>query len=578
MSLLLTSILLLSSWTVPRTLGISDLLFIPTGKSISIVDLKGHPPQTLEHNRIELPSLVTSAIVLNESVFLASVFEIGKSELFLVHTGQEPERIPQAFGRILDVTYEPSLNVGYVLEESQILEFRFQSGTIGSFRKVLTFPAEESELKALAFDPCVKRLFWLNMKTNAIESMIVDQPESREEVLQSLVQPSSFSLDVHEKRLFWTETANYQTSMFTSFYNGSFKQEFCPIQGYDHKPFSLTLNREVFYLSDWRNMAVMAISRSDPSCQAKVLKHYQSRPMSLGLVRDPETPLNCEQQFQGTMFHPSPKYSTVPDYEEPECRNFCLNRGQCHLTTARVPTCQCAGDFTGRRCEMDPCFQYCLNGGECQIDPVSFQPRCICPEGIHDARCQKNINITNPERMESDPSALDLSATNNDEESNSLLTTFIVICGILLLVNLALISVIVHVIRRKHREGPVLPKVVSKNPAKHRTFSGPKSGAKSENNPGFCDGKSSVMLDLEDCCQMTLCHQPCVEATFRKANRRGVSASKSSAIMASPSRSSGSNPSQREDERGLIEDHEGAEDDELSAAVGALQGQGIFAW
>lgn len=71
-----------------------------------------------------------------------------------------------------------------------------------------------------------------------------------------------------------------------------------------------------------------------------------------------------------------------------------------------------------------------------------------------------------------------------------------------------------------------------------------------------------------------------MEATFRKANRRGVPVTKSSTILVSPSRSSGSssgNTHQREDERGLIEDDEGV-DDEHSVAVGGLQGQGIFAW
>lgn len=110
--------------------------------------------------------------------------------------------------------------------------------------------------------------------------------------------------------------------------------------------------------------------------------------------------------------------------------------------------------------------------------------------------------------VESNSAALNLPmASDHHASNNSLLTTFIVICGILFVLNLALISVIVHVIRRKYRDGPVLPKVVSKTQGKARTFSGPKSSVKSENNPGFCDGKSSVMLDLEDCCQMTLCHQ-----------------------------------------------------------------------
>jgi len=33
-------------------------------------------------------------------------------------------------------------------------------------------------------------------------------------------------------------------------------------------------------------------------------------------------------------------------------------------------------------------------------------------------------------------------------------------------------------------------------------------------------GDDGVVLDLEDCCQMTICEKPCIEAKFRKPSHR----------------------------------------------------------
>eukprot|EP00095_Tigriopus_kingsejongensis_P003069 snap_masked-scaffold101_size371023-processed-gene-2.9 protein:Tk03069 transcript:snap_masked-scaffold101_size371023-processed-gene-2.9-mRNA-1 annotation:"protein cueball isoform x4" len=538
--------------------GASNWL-VPHGTTISI--LEPLPEATAVLKEFELATLVTSAVFLSPFRLLASTYENGQSRLYLIHNASAPaEVIPRSFGQIQKIVFHDATQSGFILESHQILAFRLEKGQIHEFRTILSQPDTESDFKSLAFDPCGRKLFWINLAQSTIESMELEQSESTLVIHSNLSQPGSLALDHDQMRLFWTETKNYQTSLYSSFYNGSLTHASCPILNYGHRPFDLLATEDDFILSDWQSMAVMAISRQDAACQPRVLKHFRSRPMTLSRAGT-QPPLNCHQSKGGVPLRAAPKYLTTPaGVEEPECHNFCLNGGQCHLTTARVPTCQCAGDFGGRRCQMDPCFQFCLNGGVCQLDPVSFQPQCQCRTGTEGFRCQSSNNTSQIVVSE-------LTQTNDEDRSssNSLQMTFIVLSCILLATNLFFIGIIVHVVRRRSRSPP---KVVNKNQGRNRTFSGPRSSkASSEENPGFCDGKSSVMVDLEDCCQMTLCHQPCVDATFRKANRRGASTA-----AKSPSKSI------REDELGLMEDDEmgsksGASGSDVATLVLELLGE-----
>ena len=62
-------------------------------------------------------------------------------------------------------------------------------------------------------------------------------------------------------------------------------------------------------------------------------------------------------------------------------------------------------------------------------------------------------------------------------------------------------------------------------------------------------GRDGAVVDLEDCCHMTLCETPCVEATIRKtSNRRNRRKNPSVSIISSPTKSNSD-----ADRDGLIE-------------------------
>ena len=60
--------------------------------------------------------------------------------------------------------------------------------------------------------------------------------------------------------------------------------------------------------------------------------------------------------------------STITSNSESQdpCLNFCFN-GDCKLTSLNIPHCHCQNNFTGKRCEVNVCYNYCLNNGVCRV-------------------------------------------------------------------------------------------------------------------------------------------------------------------------------------------------------------------
>ena len=67
-------------------------------------------------------------------------------------------------------------------------------------------------------------------------------------------------------------------------------------------------------------------------------------------------------------------------------------------------------------------------------------------------------------------------------------------------------------------------------------------------------GRDGAVVDLEDCCHMTLCETPCVEATIRKtSNRRNRRKNPSVSVISSPAKSNSERDNIDADRDGLIE-------------------------
>jgi len=197
------------------------------------------------------------------------------------------------------------------------------------------------------------------------------------------------------------------------------------------------------------------------------------------------------------------------------------------LTKMSQPHCNCQQNFTGKRCEMNVCHNYCLNNGICTVSS-NIVPRCICLQGFSGSRCQLQDEM-------------EISHNFNYQHA------FLVTSSLCIVFSFILLAISIFLIRkRRPEEGP---EIIKKN-GRARIFSGSsnsggkRSRSKSNQprspasiNKGFDDDEDNliddkshmcrkltsddgVVLDLEDCCNMTLCDKPCVEASFRKPTSR----------------------------------------------------------
>ena len=75
------------------------------------------------------------------------------------------------------------------------------------------------------------------------------------------------------------------------------------------------------------------------------------------------------------------------------CDNYCLNSGECVLSSMNRPVCSCSPGWTGDRCHIDMCFNYCLNLGECTISEELGRPSCSCKTGFIGPRCEEAVQV-----------------------------------------------------------------------------------------------------------------------------------------------------------------------------------------
>ena len=310
---------------------------------------------------------------------------------------------------------------------------------------------------------------------------------------------------------------------------------------------SIQLDNDHLYLTDAMNYLVWQLQLKDTReiCDLKAWKRLsgQQAPQKLTILHQSQT---CISRFQKDnsnnnsnqrnsyeiMSSPSTANTSSSDKfsRDDPCYNYCIN-GHCSTTTLGVPTCHCGQNFTGQRCENQPCFNYCLNQGQCNILEISLgTPYCTCPPGFEGKRCQLVAE------------ALEIEAAIDYFQG------FLIMSGINVLFLLFIVALAIGLIcqvRKQSFKEQKLPKIIAaKKSSRPRVFSAssssgshPNAGKRNNNNGGslneaFNEDKSSghmcqalisddgVVLDLEDCCQMTVCDKPCIEASFRKPTHR----------------------------------------------------------
>lgn len=309
-------------------------------------------------------------------------------------------------------------------------------------------------------------------------------------------------------------------------------QELChsdPSKSYNIRAISLDNNQ--LFLLDALNSIVWNLNlatKTNATCDLKLWKRIPRNKQLLDLVILNKS-IDCisnhyQQTHQYLNQHDKTTTVSYQIKNQDPCQNYCFH-GECKVTTLNIPVCHCQQNFTGDRCEVNVCYNYCLNDGICSISRFEAL-KCQCPPGFLGSRCQR------PE-----PEATTLPTFHYEHAfliSSSLCVVFVFI----------LLGVCIVLWRKKAEKGP---EIIKKN-GRTRVFSTSSNsdGKRSRNasksnkprgegsvNEAFGDTQDNcvdeqghmcqalisddgVVLDLEDCCNMTVCDKPCVEAAFRK--------------------------------------------------------------
>lgn len=292
------------------------------------------------------------------------------------------------------------------------------------------------------------------------------------------------------------------------------------------------------YMLDAHNLVLWKLDLKDATptvddkkiCRLVIWKHLEGlrQPRDLALLNSVQECISTSTVLDSTLTtsisSQNVEYNSIEEKQTKEnknssadpCLNYCYH-GSCYLTSFGVPICNCNFNFSGSRCETNICHNYCLNNGLCHISNSGMQS-CLCPKGYFGSRC----NLTS--------------------DWNYYLA-FVCMSGVncgLFMILLVLICLYCHKkkLMEKNNEEP---EIFKKNYGKKSINSQIRS-KKSNNNKEFlpvdannvddkcfdskghsCQaliGDDGVVLDLEDCCQMTICEKPCIEAKFRKPSHR----------------------------------------------------------
>ena len=313
-------------------------------------------------------------------------------------------------------------------------------------------------------------------------------------VTVNLTRPRAVALDRFERKLYWTDSRRGQLTIARADPDGGARELFCEVS--HHDAFSLTVDKDWVYWSDWASHSVWRTLKHG-NCELELVKSFKSSKPH-GIVAIPDTEPSCQDVNNGTITSIVETTDTttlhahdvtiakIDDenfFSDGNCSNFCVH-GSCFLSKDKSAACSCDNGWTGDRCETDLCHNFCLNDGECIL--LDSDPECLCQLGQFGDRCQV---ITAASQEEGETS------------SQALILTLSTTTGLLSLVTIVL-SVTLHRMRLK-------PRIVRKRfisvPPPESGEGGSNSKPRSGAGCGGLPVSDRLQLDIENCCNMSLC-------------------------------------------------------------------------
>ncbi len=329
-----------------------------------------------------------------------------------------------------------------------------------------------------------------------------------------MTNPKSLAFDSWTKTLYWIDLmeGNRAFSLERVRPDGVGREVVCEFE--DQSPFDLAVGKEWIVWSDLHNMAVWRLSKSAAGCQPEVVRRLSERPMGVALLERaapcdspvvPVAALAHSSEEEETVIEPTPSLSsknasTVHDI----CHNYCLHGGRCIIIQGQSkPYCQCVPAFSGDRCESNVCTNYCTDSKAlCRVGGDG--PTCLCPDGS---------------AAEGRSCAID--GSGHPPTAIMVIFLLILLISICLVALLCLQSLKIRRLREslnasRNMTPPTRADLVGDNNANNKKENMTPLIVGSESNnfgkrgcsASKCrggDGGDACIVDLEDCCHMTLC-------------------------------------------------------------------------
>ena len=286
------------------------------------------------------------------------------------------------------------------------------------------------EPEAIVVDPGIGQMLVADRGSNPkILVANLDGSQVRDLVTTKLIWPSDLTLDYANKRLYW---ADLKTKTIESILvDGSSRKVIKQFSAKEGKPLKLDVFENVIYFITYKHHRVFKINKFGKGEVTKIvndaglindiaIKQEQkqnvnlqnpclsnscsSLPNSVCLLKaDSKTVIKscvCESGYAKRR-NQCVLISTVDNddlsYEKNEdpCTHLNCYTGKCVVNEEGIAGCECVNPiFEGKFCERYICSGYCLNDGVCypqQRDRTNdgrARPKCICKEGYHGERCE----------------------------------------------------------------------------------------------------------------------------------------------------------------------------------------------
>jgi len=375
----------------------------------------------------------------------------------------------------------------------------------------------------IAIDPCSRRIFWTDSSRNspAIFSCPPSSPNCTGIISSNLSKPRALAVDPIDRKLFWSDTYRGTFTISSSWLDGTGRE--VVIKGRGQEPFGLAVHSHHIYWTDWTSYSLWRVAKDGLQSSPERLKSFSSwKPHSLAIL--PSKPLKCRSLALSLTSAAATTTSTTTTEQaaaeidegvkdgwseaaasvEGVCHNFCLGQNAtCFIRESGQAECECPQSRSGSRCELDPCLNFCLpHSIGCRL--VEGAAECFCPTGWSGDRCQ---------HQDSNAEEVKLPLLNVSVASLNILVLSLAVTSFVLLLLLALL--VLFVFRLKQR-----PRIVRK---RFISTTSPTVAA-SGNTCGGRDSGDGVQLDIEDCCNMTLCDTPCFEPPTRAPKKSSAAA------------------------------------------------------